>query len=1422
MKSNFGKRAMTFRSIKTRLALTTGICFFVVVSTLVSISSVSIRNRAVADAKARVTELSKTFGAQMQAEIEVALDTARTLAHALSAVKDPNSPLDIGRDQVNSILYTVLQENPSFLGTYTLWEPNAFDQMDSVYANLPGHDHTGRFIPYWTRGPKGVVVAPLMDYDTEGTGDYYQIPKRTKTECITEPYLYPVQGEDRYITSLVVPIVRDGRFYGIAGVDILLDRIQEMAEAASLFGEEAQLCVLSNKGKIIAASDRPDLQGKDIMSLHRDWQEDLAYVKNGRGVFEEDEGRYAVFTPIHIGKTATPWSVNINIPCAEITAEATQQMWISIGVGLVICALSLFIIYRMIARVVAPLIGLTNMAEKMARGDLDYEEVETSNDEIGRVNGAFIEVAQSLREITDICEAVAVGDYSRSTQVRGENDVLCRSINQMGQTLQAVVSQANAIAQGDYSAEVKPRSEVDELGVALANMTLQLRETTAENQRENWFKTGLSELNDKMRGEQSIVNLSDNIVTHLCNYLKVQIGALFLAEEDKTLKLVSSYAYSTRKGMAHEFSPGQGLAGQALKERKHIIMADVPDDYVAVQSCVGQAVPKNILVMPLQHGQQAIGVLEIGSFHDITPLQVEFLEKVSENIAIAINATKAKDKMAELLEQTQRQSEELQKQQEELQAANEELEEQTQQLKSSEELLRSQQEELEFSNAQLEEKTIVLEEQKQELEQSWNEIQAKSKELQAANQYKSEFLSNMSHELRTPLNSLLILAKILMDNQTGNLNEKQVDSCRMIYEGGQELLSLINEILDLAKIEAGKMEFSREDVSIAKLSENLEEAFKALAEEKGLDFDVELGESLPKTLHTDKKRVTQVLKNLLSNAFKFTSKGGVTVRIDRPGGLPDVAGHPLDDKASIAFSISDTGIGIAEEKQNIIFSAFQQADGNIDRKFGGTGLGLSISTHIADLLGGEIQLTSQEGKGSTFTLILPEAEVAPSPTSHGAGDVSASSRIQRAASPQAEPGVKGPAIRTPDVQTIPDDRGQITDGDKVVLIIEDDARFAGILKDISHEKGFKCLIAAHGEDGLSCAVNDQPDGIILDMGLPGINGFSVINGLKDNPATRHIPVQFISAHDQSETIGRALSMGAIGYLAKPASKAQLDQVFGSIEEHISLDVRKLLVAEENAEARDRIFHLIDNDDIQIAAVGTGQEAYDLLKHEKFDCMVLDLALPDMSGMELLEQIEDDPDIIAAPPVVVYSDAEGVSGDTTDLTQYSGSIILKDAKSPERLLDETSLFLHQVESAMPPEQQRMIRMAHEKETILHGKKVLVVDDDMRNVFALSHALKTHGMTVVRAENGQQALEMLETHPDTDVVLMDIMMPIMDGYEAIREIRAQEAHWKLPILALTAKAMKGDRQKCIEAGANDYLAKPVDIDKVLSMLRVWLYA
>lgn len=1082
---------MRFKSIKTRLVFTIGICFLVIILALTIYSGDALRRNSIESAKAHALTSAHDLSGHIEAEIEVALNTARTLAQTLSAVKDSESPLDIGRDQVNSILKTILQENTSFLGTYTLWEPDAFDQMDSSYANLEGHDETGRFIPYWTQVSEGLVLAHLLGYTTEGVGDYYQVPKRTQRETIIEPYLCSVEGEEILITSLVVPIMREGKFYGVVGVDLKLDAIQSCVDDTDLYEGKAEINIISNNGLIVVASGRPELQGKNMSLIHKDSYEDIAYIKSRTSIIEEDEGRFAVFVPIEFGSTATPWSVNINIPRNIITAEAKKNILYTITMGIVISSIALILIYFLVGKLVAPLLSLTKIAEKVAVGDLEYEDITTSSDEVGKVYFAFSEVVRSLKEITSVCEAVALGDYTKKVSVRSENDVLSKSINQMSETLQSVVDQANSIAEGDYSTEILPRSEFDELGVALANMTIQLRETIKENRRENWLKSGEAELNDKMRGERSTVELAQNVIGHLAEYLDAKIGAIYLKEEEgDNLRMAGSYAYTKRKGISNKCKVGEGLVGQAVLEKKTIVVTEIPEDYVVIQSGVGQADVKNVLIMPLIYDDEVTGAIELGSFHDITDDQLEYLSKVSENIAISINGAQSRVKMTELLKETQRQSEELQNQQEQLRATNEELQEHTEKLKSSEEALKAQQEELEASNAQMEEKAIILEEQKDELERSWNQVQAKSIELEASNKYKSEFLSNMSHELRTPLNSLLILSKMFAENVDGNLTDDQVKSAKVIYEGGSDLLSLINEILDLSKIEAGKMDVNIEEVRVQDLVGSLEKNFAHFSGEKGVDLKTEIQEESPEFIATDSKRLKQVLKNLLSNAFKFTSAGSVTISVGTVGKNIDLSYSGLDYSKSIAFAVCDTGIGISKEKQEMIFQAFQQADGTIGREYGGTGLGLSISKEMSQLLGGEIQLESEEGKGSTFTLYLP---------------ISGKESICEDKIEVNEIATEVNEVQRPVMATIADDRDNIGDDDKVMLIIEDDERFAKILADMSHEKGFKCLIACDGETGVQLAIDRQPEAIILDIGLPGMDGFCVIDKLKDSPKTRHTP-----------------------------------------------------------------------------------------------------------------------------------------------------------------------------------------------------------------------------------------------------------------------------------------------------------------------------
>jgi CheY-like chemotaxis protein/signal transduction histidine kinase len=953
-------------------------------------------------------------------------------------------------------------------------------------------------------------------------------------------------------------------------------------------------------------------------------------------------------------------------------------------------------------------------------------------------------------------------------------------------------------------------------------MKINLLSMTKEDENQNWLKTGQAKLNEKLRGEQEVNELAQNVINYVASYMDVQVGAIYLKNESAYLDMVGSYAYTKRKNLANRIKIGEGLVGQSALEKKDIIISNIPDDYIKINSGLGESSPLNILVMPFLYEDQIKGVIELGSFQEFDDLHMQFLKQMSENVAIAFHTAESGVEMKKLLEESRQKSEELQSQQEELRVTNEELEEQTQSLKDSEEKLKKQQADLKNANQGLEEQTINLterqveiEKKNAELEVARGEIEVKAEELELTSKYKSEFLANMSHELRTPLNSVLILSKLLLENKNGNLEKKQVDFAKTINSSGSDLLGLINEILDLSKIESGKMIINIEDVSLTQLPSYIQQNLQHLAEEKGLYLKVELEKGLPEKMTTDRQRVEQVIKNLMSNAIKFTQEGGITVNIHRPSALVNLSRSGLEHKKAIAISVSDTGVGIPEDKQKLIFEAFQQADGTTSRKFGGTGLGLSISREIAKILGGEIQLQSEAGKGSTFTLYLPE-----SVSAEEVGGVAEITEAEKEAVRETEKEVEEKTVAKKEkkgVEEIRDDRQDITAGDKSILIVEDDLKFAKILFDFTREKGFKCLIACDGEAGLQMATQYLPSAVILDVGLPRMDGWTVMERLKDNAETRHIPVYFISGQDKKM---EAMKMGAIGYLTKPVNAEDINSVFSKIEDTISKDIRKLLVVEDDETMRNSILELIGNGDVTITATGKGEDALKFLHKDDFDCMVLDLGLSDISGFDLLKKISADKKI-SDIPIIIYTGKELTKKEETGLRKYAKSIIVKGAKSPDRLLDEVSLFLHRVESDLPEEQQTILKMQHDKEEVFKDKKILIADDDVRNIFALSSILEEKEIQLVPAENGIEAVEALKKDPKIDLVLMDIMMPEMDGYEAMREIRKQKQFKKLPIIALTAKAMKGDRQKCIAAGANDYLSKPVDVEKLLSLLRVWLY-
>ncbi|XOV93321.1 MAG: response regulator [Bacteroidota bacterium] len=950
------------------------------------------------------------------------------------------------------------------------------------------------------------------------------------------------------------------------------------------------------------------------------------------------------------------------------------------------------------------------------------------------------------------------------------------------------VSIAKDIGAGDLHSEIEISGplEIETLGVALTEMRDELLRKQEANELYEWNTTGENKMYETVRGEKDLSTLSNEVIACLCEYLDCQSGTLYLIDEGRrALTLQGTYCLDSKK-IVKNCTMGEGLIGQVAHKGSGILLEsiEIEDDHLTVNSSLVNHKPLHVYIIPFEFNGETVGVIELGKTTIFSDNIKQFLDSIRENLGIAFNSAMTQQKVKELLEETQQQGEELLQQKEELEQSNEELEEQTQKLKE-------QQEELQVANEELEEQTQVVEQKNQDLETARTDIELKAKQLEISSKYKSEFLANMSHELRTPLNSLLILANDLANNKDQNLDEEQIESAQIIAKSGYDLLNLINEILDLSKIEAGKMDLNITEISFQDISNDLLRNFKRNAKEKGIALEVSLDESLPQSFRSDKQRLEQVLKNLLSNAIKFTEEGKVSVHVTS------------EINGSIKFIVSDTGIGIPKEKQNIVFEAFQQADGGTSRKYGGTGLGLSISRELVKLLGGKISLESTPNKGSSFTISIPS-------------ELSAGKSAEKQIKPVAKKVKITPGNEFLGYPSIEDQRDEISDGDHVVLIIEDDEDFARILVSQAKEKGFKYLTAASGEDGLLLAAQYIPSAIILDLELPGINGHMVLNELKGNPDLRHIPVHIMSASEKTLDLIRS---GAVEFLSKPVSKPKLDEAFGRMEDLINRKMKNLLVIEDNEAQRKSILKLIGNGDVQCFEAATAKEALQQFSENKIDCIVLDIGLPDISGFELIEKLENNNGGVV-PPIIVYTGRELTKEEANSLQEHAETVIIKGVKSDERLLDETALFLHRTVRDLPANKKEMITSMYDKETIFIGKKILIVDDDMRNVFALSKVLKEKGLDIAKADNGMTALKALKGDESIDMVLMDIMMPEMDGYECMKEIRKMRHLKELPIIALTAKAMKDDRKKCIDAGANDYITKPVDIERLLSLMRIWI--
>ncbi|HJP56101.1 MAG TPA: response regulator, partial [Gemmatimonadales bacterium] len=1088
--------------------------------------------------------------------------------------------------------------------------------------------------------------------------------------------------------------------------------------------------------------------------------------------------------------------------------------------------------------------GIAKVVTAVATGDLTQRVVFEAKGEIATladtINGMILTLATFADQVTNVAREVGIdGKLGGQARVPGAERIwrdLTGNVNQLAANLttqvRAIAEVATAVTKGDLtrSITVEAQGEVAELKDNINEMIRNLRDTTRKNTEQDWLKTNLAKFSRMLQGQRDLKAVAELVLSDLAPLVSAHHGVFYILEaagDDPRFRLLASYAYKHRKNAATTFRLGEGLVGQAARNKQRMLLADLPGDYIRIASGLGEAPPRNVVILPVLFEGQVMAMLELASFEPFDEIRLTFLEQLAESIGIVINTIAANMRTEELLKQSQALTENLQSQQEALTETNKRLEQQARSLTQSEELLKKQQDELQRKNGELEEKAKLLSEQKTELEDKNAEVgqakvalEEKAEQLALISKYKSEFMANMSHELRTPLNSLLILSQILSENADGNLTEKQVGFANTIHSSGSDLLDLINDILDLSKIESGTMAVDVSAVAFGELRKFVEATFRQVADQKALDFDVVVGEALPGVIQTDAKRLQQVLKNLLSNAFKFTERGGVTLAMRRA-----TSGWSADHEflntapAVVAFSVTDSGIGIPREKQSVIFEAFQQGDGTTSRKYGGTGLGLSISRQITRLLGGEIRLESTPGQGSTFTLFLPASY----PTQMAGSVVPMEDlelRTLSTAVTAPKPGVTAasrvalaPAIEP----AIADDRADIQPGDRTLLIAEDDPDFAAIMLDLARQHGFKGLVALRADKALALAREFQPTAITLDLRLPDADGWTILDRLKHDPHTRHIPVQIISVDEDWQ---RGMKLGAIDFLTKPATKDALAEALGNINSFVDRPTKRLLVVEDDAVQRQSIVELIGGPDVETITVDSGAAALHALKGSDFDCMVLDLGLPDMTGMQLIGKIRNEIGRRRLP-TVVYTGKELSRKEEKELGNMAEAVVIKDARSPERLLDETALFLHRITDHLPDHKRRMLDLLHRADPVLAGRKVLIVDDDVRNIFALTTFLEQSRMEVVYAERGADGIAILERDPAVDIVLMDVMMPEMDGYETMRAIRAAGRFDHLPIIAVTAKAMMGDREKCIAAGASDYIAKPVDMDQLLSLLRVWLY-
>jgi CheY-like chemotaxis protein/signal transduction histidine kinase/HAMP domain-containing protein len=1350
--------------IKARL--TAGIISAVGVITLVLVGYYSLHdlNADKGNAVETMRISSDKITSEISRRLSIGLGRTRSLTNILKSIQDKDS---IAQDAIiDPFLYDAMKADTNYLAFWISFE------LKYILPRQP--DQSGR--KTWLVDRMSGQLKKRFEwrgvYGIKESEQYLTI-RRTKTEALVDPYWYDprtfrVNVDSILVATIAVPVIdslRGNLVVGLAGIDFNLRQFNKfIRETDSSLNYRTYL--ISNNGTIVVAPET-SLTGKDFKAIT-----DFPINSLGKfdvmskdttldhGEFKSAEGLVYSYhlNTVKIGKSDKNWYLCIVASNRELLKDAKRTFIKSVFIGLAGIILMIILIYFISNPLVRPITETTRVLDTLSQGKID--------------------------------EGNKLEDHDRH-----ELGIMAGSVNRIRERFRAIAGFAEDIGQGKLDTVYPYNTKDDILGQSLEQMQADLIKFHEETAKKDWVKTGIAGLNDELRGAVDLESLAKYCIQYIAQYLSLPVGALYYADEtNKVLRLGAGYAISKGKDPFGFIKYGDGLAGECAVGRKPIILAKIPQDYFAIKSATGSTTPTGLVVIPCIYNKILFAVLELGKLSGFSANELELLNSFSDNIAITVQTVKAKDDMSALLAKTLEQKEELQAQEEELREANQEQE----------------------KNAQLlEEQSEKISEKNRSLEIASKEIEEKAKDLEQASRYKSEFLANMSHELRTPLNSMLILSQSLAQNHSGNLGSDEVESAQIIYKSGNDLHDLINEILDLSKIEAGKMSINIETIEVRQIQENISSLYRATVASKGLSWTVSIEPGCPANLNTDQQRTEQIIKNLVSNAIKFTSKGGISVTFKKaPKDLP-LNNPSLKKEQYIAIMVADTGIGIPREKQQAIFEAFQQADGSISRKFGGTGLGLSISKELAKLLNGEIHISSTPGQGSVFTLILP---------STGSEDLQNKQQSGPAPAEVATPDYENLSapVYVNDVPIedaamfISDDRANLSSEIELILIIEDDPDFAKILLKECHKQHFKCIIAGDGETGYQLAKKYLPAAVILDIKLPGIDGWKVLDLIKHDPQIRHIPVHMMSSMD--ETI-EAYQKGAIGYLKKPVNAESLSGAFEKIDHFLEKKMKHLLIVEDNELMQKTIRHLLKGSDIVISEVSTALECIEILKKEVFDCIILDLGLPDKNGLEVISEIREmhlDP----TPPIIVYTGQELTKDQNDELNKYTKSIIIKGVRSEERLLDEATLFLHRVVEDLPQQQQTILKKLYEKEDTFEGRKVLLVDDDMRNIFALAKVFEEKGISVLKAANGLKALEMLESNIDTDAILMDIMMPEMDGFECIQRIRKDPRFKNTPIIAVTAKAMKEDRQKCMDAGASDYVSKPIDINKLLSILRVWL--